>query len=182
MGGRHQAGELYAAFLRGINVGGARPLPMAELRDLASGLGCTGVRTYIASGNLLVRTSRGLAIGQAIEAAIADRFGYEVPVMLRTVPELRAALAANPFSEADGTRYVGFCASAPPDTSIDRIDPKRSPDDRFAVVGREIFLAYADGLGRSKLTLDHVESALGTPVTLRNVRTIERVLALAETV
>lgn len=152
---------------------------MAELRDLISGLGCTAVRSYIASGNVLLRTSRGPAIAREIEAAIADRYGYQVPVMLRSIAELQAIERANPFTEVDGARYVGLCSEAPAAAAVARLQPWCSPDDRAAVVGREVFFAYANGRGNSRLTPDRVEAALQLPVTVRNWRTLAKVLALA---
>lgn len=175
MGGRHLRGDLYAAFLRGINVGGARVIPMAELRDLVAGLGCGDVRSHIASGNLLFRATRDM--GRDIEAAIAARWGFDVPVMIRTAAELEAIEAANPFSEADGRRYLGFCAAAPDPA---RLDPDRSPPDRWAIAGREIYFAYPDGRGKSRLTPAYVESALGIAVTVRNWNTLIKMRALAE--
>ena len=175
MGGRHLTRE-YIALLRGINVGGARVLPMAELRELVAGLGCSDVRSYIASGNLLFRASRGAAIGPAISAAIEHRWGYDVPVMLRTTAEFSRVIAANPFTASDGARYVGLFASEPDPTALD-ID--RSPPDRWAIANREIYFAYPEGRGRTTLTPAYVEAALGLPVTVRNWNTIAKLAELA---
>jgi uncharacterized protein (DUF1697 family) len=150
---------------------------MAELRDLVAGLGCRDVRSYIASGNLVFRAARSEAIGPAIAAAIAERWGHEVSVMIRSGGELRRSEAACPFSEGDGARYVGFCLGEP---DPGRLDPDRSPPDRWAVVGREVHLVYPNGRADSTLTAAYVESALGIPVTVRNWRTFTRLIEMLD--
>src|SRR6186997_1339114 len=88
----------YVALLRGINVGGARKLPMADLAALLTGLGLEDVRTYIASGNVVFRApSGGRALASRIERAIEEATGLDVAVLLRTPAELAKVVERNPF-------------------------------------------------------------------------------------
>jgi uncharacterized protein (DUF1697 family) len=172
------------ALLRGVNVGGRVRVPMAELRDVAAGLGLADVRTYVQSGNLVFRSPTGDASGltAALEARIAERFGHPVRVIARTVGEFAEAVAANPFRDeaVDGTKvHVVFLESAPPADVVARLDPGRSPLDTFVVLGRELYVHYPDGAGRSKLTLDYVERVLEVAATARNWNTVTKLLAMA---
>lgn len=71
-----------------------------------------------------------------------------------------------------------FLAERPAEAAVSTLDPERSPPDTFVIDGREMFLSYPNGSGRSRLTLDYVEHALGVQGTARNWRTVERLAAL----
>src|SRR3989442_15780724 len=96
---RSRSSSRHVALLRGINVGGKHMLPMADLVKLFSAAGCEDVRTYIQSGNVIFSASTEAAerIPGVIAQRIAARFGFEVPVVLRSAEELRKAAAGNPF-------------------------------------------------------------------------------------
>ena len=88
--------QKYVAFLRGINVGGKNILPMKDLAEIFRATGCEQVRTFIQSGNVLFSAEPNAEsrLAKQITAAINARFGYNIPVVLRTLPELEAAVAA----------------------------------------------------------------------------------------
>ena len=113
----------YAALLRGVNVGGRNKIPMAELRALAAGLGWDDVRSYIASGNLVFRADEGDHAGN-LRAAIADRMGLDVAVLVLSDREVRTALADCPF-EPDDPRHVHvyflFADPQADDVSLDEL-------------------------------------------------------------
>ena len=94
--------DVNIALLRGINVGGKNKLPMKELAALFVDAGCEDVRTYIQSGNVVFRTRSADAgeISSIISASILDRFGYRVPVIVRTAGELEGIAQGNPFVKA----------------------------------------------------------------------------------
>jgi uncharacterized protein (DUF1697 family) len=174
------APRTYAALLRGINVGAARKVPMAELAELFAGLGHADVSTYIQSGNVVFSSSRAEpTIAPALEAAIDKRFGVEVRVLLRCHAELVAVEAANPFGGTRGVHVV-FFQRAPSTSAAARLDPDRSPGDSFALAGRELFLQLPTGAGRTKLTLGYLEKQLGVAGTQRNWNTLLRLIALTE--
>jgi uncharacterized protein (DUF1697 family) len=169
-------------FLRGVNVGGKNKLPMSGLRDLLESLDCADVATYIQSGNAVFRTTLGpKTAAKAIEAGIAERFGLAVRALLRTPDELSAIADANPFLGRDDLAklHVVFLDVAPDPAAVRALDPDRSPGDEFVVAGREIFIHYPNGSGRSKLTLDWFERELGVAGTARNWNTLFKLQELA---
>ncbi len=171
-----------AAFLRGVNVGGHRKLPMAALRTSLQTRGFSEVATYLQSGNV-VCTGSGSA-GQAaadIAAAIVADFGFDCSVIVRERHELLAILGAHPFEaeEADPARlHVYFADAAFDSAALDRVDRARFGDDRCEAIGRELYLHTPGGLGKSKLTIDVFERALGCNFTQRNWRSVQEVAAL----
>ena len=130
------AADVWVALLRGINVGGHRKLPMAELRGLLDGLGYADIATYIQSGNaVFTAAAEEPAIVEAVNAAILDRFGFEVPVILRGADELASIAAGHPFADAEPDEaklHVMFLAEVP--------DPARAHLDAAAFVPDEAVL------------------------------------------
>lgn len=173
------SGGVYIALLRAINVGGTKKLLMADLRAMFEAAGCTDVRTYIQSGNVVFRSEPELAarIPALIEAEIAATKGFQVPVVTRSAAEWRAVVAGNPFLAAgvdSAHLHVGFLADAPTAARIAQLDPDRSPPDVFQVRGREVYLHFPNGTARSKLTVDYFDRTLGTTITIRNWRTVRK--------
>ena len=169
------ATKTYAVLLRGINVGGKNKVPMPALRTLLEDAGYEGVATYIQSGNVVLRSSLAEnALTRAVEEQIAEKFSLAIRVVVRTHSELEQIAGGNPFlaggGEATGLHVV-FLDGAPKAAAIATLDPDRSPGDEFSVAGREIFLRYPNGSGRSKLTLDYLERRLGVTGTARNWKT-----------
>ncbi len=167
----------YVALLRGINVGGHRRVPMADLRGLCEGLGFGEVATYIQSGNVVFTSDRsGEEVGRRLEAAIAERFGFAVAVVVRTRAELAAVAASHPFAgrQTDPAKlHVVFFEKPPPPEAVAALKAADTSPDEVAVDGREAFVHYPNGAGRSKLNLD----ALGEG-TARNWRTVAKLLEL----
>ena len=169
------------ALLRGINVGGKNRLPMKDLASIFREVGCTDVRTYIQSGNVIYRAAPSIAVRLAdlISDAIAERFEIRIPVVVRTAHELERVVEGNPFLQAtSSTRalHVGFLLDRPDSEAVQALDPDRSPPDEFAVVGSEVYLRCPNGIGRSKLTSQYFDSRLRTTITVRNWRTVVTLL------
>ncbi len=125
---------MYVAFLRGINVGGKNKLPMKDLVEMFVTAGAEDVRSYIQSGNVIFRASPGIAarLSGQIATQIATSFGYRTPVILRTAEQLRGVISDNPFLKAgaaEETLHVMFLADLPSPTSVENLDPDRSPPD-----------------------------------------------------
>ncbi len=168
--------KTFVALLRGINVGPSTAISMSDLKAAFEALGFEDVVTYIRSGNVVFRGPE--ADAAAIEKRIAKDFELNVPVVLRTPAELRAAVKRNPFPTDDGKKlHVVFLDAKPKSTKA--LDPDRSPPDEFRVVGREIYLYTPNGIGRSKLTIDWFEKHLGVRGTARNLNTVEKLIELA---
>jgi uncharacterized protein (DUF1697 family) len=173
----------WVVLLRGINVGGANRLAMADLRKLMTDLGHTGVSTYIQSGNALITSSREDRSEMAAEICegIAANFGPVVSAVLRTPEELLASLAANPFSrELNGTRVlITFFSEAPKPDDVAQLERDRFLPDRFEVIRSEMYSYYENGAGRSKMTLDYFEKRLHVRGTARNLNTVAKLIELS---
>jgi uncharacterized protein (DUF1697 family) len=166
----------HLALLRGINLG-SRRLPMKDLAAMLEEAGCADVRTYIQSGNVVYRAASALArrVPVIVQGAIAERFGFECPVVTRTAAEIEGVVKANPFPEAAAepkTLHVGFLRDRPTKSKVAALDPDRSPPDAFVVRGSEIYVHYPKGSARSKLTPQYFDSRLETTSTFRNWRTV----------
>lgn len=169
----------YVAFLRGINVGGHRKVPMAALRELVGEVFSDAVpKTYIASGNLVFETTCGPAETAALLSKnIHGRFGFEVPVYVLKHSDLAALIAACPWPEAAGNRVLAFLCLQLPKPNFARMEALRSGREAFANVGNTLWLHAPEGIGRSKLAAK-VEALLGVEATARNLNTLRACLAL----
>ncbi len=173
----------HVALLRGINVGGRNKLPMKDLAAIFEAQGCTGVKTYIQSGNVVFEASAALAakLPRQIAGAILKGHGLNVPVVQRTAEELERVGRRNPFLKAGvvlDTLHVAFLADAPSPSAASALDPKRSPPDELAIRGRELYLRLPNGVAATKLTNAYFDRTLGTVSTLRNWRTVLQLIEL----
>ena len=173
----------HVALLRGINVGGKNKLPMKDLASIVSAAGCESVETYIQSGNVVFSASPEVAKGASkrIAEEIRRRFGFEVPVVLRSAGQLKTAAASNPFlrnGACEDFCHLMFLADLPDPALVRQLDPQRSPPDRFLVQGRDIFLYLPNGTAASKLRNAYFDSKLKTVSTGRNWRTVAKLVEL----
>jgi uncharacterized protein (DUF1697 family) len=174
------ADEHWIGLLRAINLAGRNRVPMAGLRALLESAGCTDVRTYVASGNVLfTRRAERSALAAELEAAIEAELGVRTPVVLRTVDELRAVHAAHPFGSDTSRTYVTFLAAEPDAAGVRVLEALDVAPEQVAVVGSDVFLRYPEGLGRARLTSALVERHLGVAGTNRNWRTVTKLVELA---
>ena len=147
--------------------------------------GGTDICSYIQSGNVVFRARADVAawVPALVAAAIAERFGFRVPVILRTADELREVSEHNPFLAAGAdpaALHVVFLADQPKPAHVAALDPQRSPGDAFALRGRDLYLHCPHGVARTKLTIDYVETTLATSSTARNWNTVLRLSELAQ--
>lgn len=179
---RSPLGSRWVALLRGVNVGGKNKLPMRVLVDLLERRGCTSISTYIQSGNVVFSASSTLAkrLASELSAALARELRLEVPVLVRSATELRAARDENPFiRRAEPAQlHLAFLAAVPQPANASKLDPQRSPGDRFELRGRHLYLLLPNGVGKSKLTNDYFDRTLATTSTVRNWRTVEKLIEL----
>lgn len=171
------------ALLRGINLAGHNKVAMADLRQLATQLGLEDPATYVQSGNLVFETELDEdGTVAALEEALEDRFGFQIPVICRSAEEFDGVATAHPFSDLgldDRLLQVGFLDREPAEAAEDLIDIGQHAPDRLLGDGREVYLAYPNGSARSKLDHALLERKLGASVTLRNWRTVSKLAALA---
>ena len=184
----------HVALLRGINVGGKNKVPMAELREVVTALGHTGVSTYIQSGNVLFTTEETdtAELTSALEAAIAGKFGINPPVVVLSRDELARVLADNPYQDEPNPKlvHVVFMGAEPSQELLDRIKALESAAaakgsrDTITAIGKALYLHTPDGYGTSELS-EALFRMVGTgqrklAVTARNWSTSTTLLSLCE--
>lgn len=178
----------YAALLRGINVGGNKKVPMAELRQVLEGLGHEDVQTYLQSGNAVFAAAGGKdpdALARELEAAIEAHFGFHVPCLVVDGAHLRAVVDACPFPAADleGKQlHATFCSEQPAASRFASIDAPAHLPEEYRVGDRVIYLYAPNGLGRSKLAEALAKPAVvkGLDVTTRNWNTVVKLVELTQ--
>jgi uncharacterized protein (DUF1697 family) len=166
----------YVAFLRGINVGGNTMIPMKELADLFIKAGLTNVRTYINSGNVIFESELSeVELKATLEKALLEKIGKDIPVVIRNTGELRSIASRNPFPEADPSKVGVVLLTNPVAKSF--MDGFAHPGpENIVPAGREIYIFYPNGMGRSKLKLPVTLEA----GTIRNINTIAKLADLIE--
>lgn len=167
---------VHIALLRAVNVGGTGALKMAELKALCQDLGFTDVMTYIQSGNVLFRSHLSKAQAeQTLDTALARILGKPPGVTIRDRNELQTIVDANPFPEAKQNYLIISFLNAP--APADALERLVAPDGEHAhLAGREIYVHYPNGSGRSRLVLPAIRHA-----TARNMNTVVKLAELART-
>jgi uncharacterized protein (DUF1697 family) len=173
------------ALLRGVNVGGHNMIKMDALRALCETLGHCDVQTYVQSGNVVFRTKeRDVAqIVAQIESAIEKKHGFRPDVIVRTTAEMREVIARNPFAKRKeiepGKLIVTFLADEPSVETKNAVLALKPNPEELRVNGRELYIYFPDGSGRSKLVpvLSKVMKNKGTG---RNWTTVSTLLEMAE--
>jgi uncharacterized protein (DUF1697 family) len=166
------------ALLRGINLGSKRRVPMADLRELVTELGYEDVRTVLQSGNIVFTGAKAKA-KETLEAALHDRYGFKVDVVLRTMGELQAVVDGEPFGdEVDNlTRYfVVFLPSAPNAKALKTLDEQDFAPDKFEAGGRELYAWCPEGMQNSALMRALGKPNLAETATVRNMSTVKKLL------
>lgn len=172
----------YVALLRAINLGPVHKVRMEDLRAWFTAAGATEVVTYIASGNVVFDHASRSAdeLTEKLEAMLAKKAGFEIPVMLRTGAELTKMLATNPFAAEPAKSVHVICLpKRVPASALPDLDTKKFAPERFALVGRELYFCLPNGVGRSPLvgTFSSAKQLAGG--TMRTWRTIEKLHELA---
>jgi uncharacterized protein (DUF1697 family) len=174
------------AMLRGVNLGPHNRIKMDALRALCESLKLEDPRTYVQSGNVIFRTKESnlVLLSKKIQSAIERKFGFRSEVILRSTAELRKVTATNPFAKRDGIEpgklLVTFLASEPsPEARAKLLTLKPDPEELHHI-GREIYIYFPDGAGRSKLQWSSFGRMLKTPGTARNWNSVIRMLEIAE--
>ena len=172
--------------LRGVNLGGHHKVKMDELRALCQRLKLRDVKTYVQSGNIVFRTDEKDAIQLAgrIEKAIERKFGFHSDVVLRTSSELRDVVGSSPFKGRKdllpAKLIVTFLACELAKEKCDRILLIKAGLEEVKLGGgRELYIYFPDGMGKSKLPA-LLDRALEKTGTARNWNTVTKLLEMAE--
>jgi uncharacterized protein (DUF1697 family) len=168
--------------LRGVNVGSRNRIAMPKLRHALDASGFDDVRTYLQSGNVVL-TSRLSPTKLAAECkrAVADEFGLDVDVLVRTRSELAAVVRRNPLGDvaSDPKRYqVTFLAKKLPAAEVQRLEELAAKGEKLAAHGRELYAWHPDGVARSKLWARLAGRDLGVSATSRNWATVTKLVDL----
>ena len=174
----------YIAILRGINVGGRRKILMANLRKLFQGSGFDDIQTYIQSGNVLFTAVEEDAykLSLSIEDQIRSKYGFEVPVIIRTVNEIEQAVSNNPFLKKDieiERLYLTFLKETPTAEKLTAIKSFDYTPDTFEIIGKDVFGFCAGKYSETKYSNQFFEKQLSVQATTRNWKTVLKLLEMA---
>lgn len=170
----------YAAFLRGINVGGHRKIKMEELRQLLTDAGLENVSSYIQSGNLVFDSNKGkLQLSSLIQSEIKKSKDFDVPVIVKTKKEMDWILSNCPFDTQNpdvlNCVYVTMLDSAQYEGALNEADLALFPNDKIEIIKDIAYIQYATKASQSKLTNNLLEKKLKTTCTSRNWKTMVKV-------
>lgn len=182
----------YVALLRGINVGGRHTLPMRSLIAMFEDAGASHVRTFIQSGNVLFQAPAGRtqSIVATVEARIVADAGFASPVVVRSLPQLRALVTHNPYVQPAFCKTLGrtpdptkelvvvFLKDRPAPSLVATLDPARSPGDTYLVHDAHIFMWVTTSIAKTRLTNAYFDSKLKTVSTARNWNTVLKLIEL----
>ena len=174
----------FVVLLRGVNLAGRNRVSMPALREALEDAGFADVATYVQSGNVVL-TSRKAAkrVGTDVERLLAERFGLDVRVVVRTRAEVAAVVDRDPFAKiaTDPKRYQVTFLESPLDAGVVReLDAIATDSERVKQIGRQVYAWHPDGVGRSKLAVVLAGKGLGVTATARNWTTVTQLLALAD--
>jgi len=173
----------YIALLRGINVGGHKKVPMAELRKLLTSAGFRDVKTYIQSGNVILNTSGKSQhkIESQISKSILEHFKFEVPVIVRTREDLLVIFEACPFSEVQKEKsYFILLSDIPEAKFVDEVSTISYENEAFKIVNDCLYFYSSVGYGRTKFNMSALERKLNVRATSRNYKTMLKLLSLSQ--
>ncbi len=170
------------ALLRGINLGRARKVAMADLRRWLGELGYADVRTLLQSGNAIFASDRKPAeLEREISKRLEEELGFAVACLIRDHAELQRVVDGDPFGDivTNRSRYsVAFLSGPPKKARLATLDPAAYEPELFHFGKREIYLWYPEGLHNSRLNRELTERNLGVVITIRNWNTVTKLAAL----
>lgn len=174
----------HVVLLRGINLGSRNRIAMPDLREALEEAGFEDVRTHLQSGNVVL-TSRAKpeSVARKVERVIEERFGLEIPAVVRSRAQLAAVVKRNPLADVvtEPKRYqVSFLTAKLPAKAVRELEAVAAPDERVVAVGREVYAWHPRTVARSKLWAKLAGKDLGVTATSRNWATVEALLELAE--
>jgi uncharacterized protein (DUF1697 family) len=178
--------ETYISLLRGINVSGQKRIQMSALKALYEELKLKGIITYIQSGNVIFRASKNVSrqeLSKSIEEKIREKYDFDVPVIIRTLAEMKKTLSLNPFLNKKGIDterlYVTFLVETPKQADRKSIERFDCSPDKFIIIDKEVFLQCPLGYGKSKISNNLFENKLKVTATTRNWKTVNTLVELA---
>ena len=178
--------SIHIGLLRGINVGGHNMVAMSDLRDLLGELGFNGATSLLQSGNLVFKSPRltGDPLERLLEKETASRLGVSADYIVRSAAELKKIIAGNPFpkhaKEDPSHLLVMFLKSAPPAKNVEALREVIKGPEVIRLDGKQLYIVYPAGIGKSKLTGTLIERRLDVRGTARNWNTVLKLAALCQ--
>ena len=178
--------DRYIAMLRGINVSGHKMIKMEHLRACFERLGFRNVVTYVQSGNVIFEAEgdASTSFSAKIGSRILRDFGFPVPVLLKTSKDMERIVRDNPLANQKGIDnsklHVTFLSATAPKSAGQTLEPLATKPEQFHVSGCEVYLYCPNGYGRTKLSNTAIEKKLGVEATTRNWKSVNALLALAQ--
>lgn len=163
------------AILRGINVGGKRKILMVDLKSLCEKMGWENVKTYIQSGNLIFKSGKETSeLEKELEKAIAEKFGFDVPVIVRTEKELEVSIQDNPFFDNASINqlHLTLLKEKPTKENEKKTLAYNYEPDKFSIKEKDVFIYCEGKYHQSKLTNNFFEKKLKVNATTRNWKTV----------
>nr|WP_298997037.1 DUF1697 domain-containing protein [uncultured Allomuricauda sp.] len=174
----------YIALLRGINVGGHKKIKMVELKKVLAANGFQEVQTYIQSGNLLFKAERqtSLELAEKIHRLIEARFGFQVPVLVITIEELKNILDNNPFDKKPEENQLFFTLlkTPPLQDKVYEFKNYQFENEDFYITRNCVYLSFTGSYRNAKLNNNFIENKLKVEATTRNLKTMKKLLELSE--
>lgn len=174
---------IYIALFRGLNVGGSHKIKMADLCAFLNRHGGKNTKHYIQSGNLVFQhDEQAVHLADLLEPAFEKEFGFSSHIILRSLPELKGVHLAYPFDRDDREQkfmMTGFARQSPNANALETLKDLATADECVAQENKEFFFYYGNGSARSKIANLNYEKKIGTALTVRNRRTIGKLIELA---
>ncbi len=170
--------------LRGINVGGKRKILMTDLKSMCEKLGLKNVTTYIQSGNLIFSSDKpNSELENDLEKAITEKYGFDVPVIVRTEKELENSINNNPFFDKENDikqLHLTFLKEKPNKENLEKTLTFNYEPDKFKIYDKDVFIFCAGKYHESKLTNNFFEKRLKVGATTRNWKTVMKLSELSK--
>ena len=175
----------YAALLRGVNVSGQKIIRMEDLKKAFESLKFINVSTYIQSGNVIFETAavKSDIIGREIETCLLKKFGHQIVVIVRTIPELEEVVRRNPYAKTrlkeNEKLHVTFLLEQPTGPNVALLGGLKSPTDEIIPMRKEVYILCRKGYGKTLFSNTVIEKKLGVPATTRNWNTVNKLFGIA---
>lgn len=173
--------KTYIALLKGINVGGHKKVPMAELRDLLAKSGFQNVQTYIQSGNVIFKSLDDVhGLEKKISNLISVHFGFDVSVIVKTNPELQLIFDSCPFEkDIKEMSYFIILNTSPDAKMIDEVNKISYENEEVIIKNNCLYFYSSNGFGQTKFNMNTYERKLKVIGTSRNYNTMVKLLSLS---
>lgn len=177
---------VFIALLRGVNIGGHNKISKQVLQQICRSLKLRDTQTYLQSGNIVFRTEHCdlASLSTRIRSAIERKAGFRPEVILRTIPELREAIARNPFADRRGLEpsklAVTFLGSEPTKEALENVLKIKMAPEELRIERCHMYIYFPTGMARPSFSWPLIERILKIPLTSRNWNTVNKLLEMAE--